>query len=275
MASIPFISNHIRSHTYGYIDYSNLPEPGDIIFIEVDPRRRSNRPWSDAASDASSTYASEYLDTGSYRMALVRDIVDKKDAQTMHVYPILSFHRRNSLPPAERIHHRPVADILRLLPLPHVKPDGTMKRGWRAAPTPAGFGPAIDCGNWLDKRPSWLWTEALEFVLGPGDTFYTLYPLPKISQSEIGRIKRWLQPNIAYKVLDTDGQSSPSKYDDEVTELSACSEITSPSQSIPSREHSKRHRAGSDPTGFSSIEAHLINEWADEAASLDKLYDSN
>ncbi|KAK6331197.1 hypothetical protein TWF696_003262 [Orbilia brochopaga] len=171
MASKPFVSTRVRSHTAGYLDPKEILRPGQIIFVALDPNRATDGPYSDAGSNASSTYDSPWLDHAAYRMVLIRNVIGKqRDAQTIYVYPIMSFNNRKHLPPAGRIFHRPVTDILRLLPLPHAQSDGALQAGWREAPTPAGFGRPIDCGNWLDQRPSWLWAEALECVLSPGDT---------------------------------------------------------------------------------------------------------
>ncbi|KAJ6260529.1 hypothetical protein Dda_4755 [Drechslerella dactyloides] len=187
MASEPYL---ITSYTQCTLeDDEEFPAPGTLIKARLPPL--INFPGSGPSSHNSSSYTPGTTDHSGLHLAIVKNAGSTDNGFCITVYPIMSFSRHHQLPAAERVKRHPnisAVDKLLLLPLPHVKDGLTMETGWRQPETPQEFGVPLDCGQWINTRPAWLWASTQVFELRYGQPYFVPVPPVAISSSEMARI---------------------------------------------------------------------------------------
>ncbi|KAK6329603.1 hypothetical protein TWF696_004705 [Orbilia brochopaga] len=193
MASGPYLITSFTRYTLE--DHEWFPAPGTLIRARLP--RLINGPGSGTSSQASSScYTPETPGFSSAHFVIVLGTSPTDNGFVVSVYPIMSFSKYGQLPAAERVKSNPklsIADKRLLLPLPHLKEDLSLESGWRQPETPKGFGVPLDCGQWINNRPAWLWAGTQVFELFYGQSYFVSVPSVTISSSELARIYSYIR----------------------------------------------------------------------------------
>ncbi|KAF3917488.1 hypothetical protein ABW21_db0203078 [Orbilia brochopaga] len=169
MSLEPYLIESFTEHTLE--EDGGFPAEGTLIRLRLP--RLINGPGSQGSSLVSSCYTPETPEFSGTHFAIVTGHLLTDNGLVVSVYPLMSFSKYKKTPAAERLNAIPKLcpiDKLLLLPLPHVKEDLSRERGWRQPETPEGFGAPLDCGEWINDWPAWLWAGTQVFDLFYGQS---------------------------------------------------------------------------------------------------------
>ncbi|KAF3935906.1 hypothetical protein ABW20_dc0105394 [Dactylellina cionopaga] len=168
-----------------------FPPQGSFVWLKVPDLGYGRRPTSDASfslATSISSFSAASSTSSRFHLALVKDLSWVDSGLILTVYTCMKFTSHGDKPPETRL--STLSDISQslLLPLPHVRTDGSQIVGHRTTPTPTGFGLPLDCGDWVNSEPAWLWCRTVAFELRWNELYLKLDPQPIVKNTEFQRL---------------------------------------------------------------------------------------
>ncbi|KAK6544084.1 hypothetical protein TWF694_000795 [Orbilia ellipsospora] len=164
-----------------FLEQNKFPSAGSFVWVKIPDIGYGRRPTSQTSFSLSTSTTKSSLpkdpkpltldgklnhSSPKYHLALIKGVSWLRSGINVIVYPCVTFAKYRVLaPPQQILHARGLSDLSRnfLLPLPHLLPDTSSQKGYRAAETPPPFGQPLDCGDWATYEATWLYCGAVAF----------------------------------------------------------------------------------------------------------------